>query len=52
MAVFAGSSAGAVTGQLAWGEVGLVGGQVAGGPVGAAAWASWLFFGRGRGRDL
>lgn len=52
MAVFAGSAAGAVTGRLSWGDVGEVGGQVARGLVGGAAWAAWLFFGRGKGRPL
>jgi hypothetical protein len=46
MAVFAGSSAGAVAGQLPWGDVGRIGGQVAGGLVGGIAWAMWLYFGR------
>ena len=50
MAVFAGSSAGAVAGQLPWGDVGRVGGQIAGGLVGGIAWAAWLYFGRTRGR--
>ena len=52
MAVFAGASAGAVAGQLPWGDVGRVGGQVAGGLVGAAAWAAWLFLGHARDRPL
>jgi hypothetical protein len=34
MAVFAGASAGAVAGKLAWGEIGEIGGQVGGGLVG------------------
>jgi hypothetical protein len=46
MAVFAGSSAGAVAGQLPWGDVGRIGGQVAGALVGGIAWAMWLYFGR------
>jgi len=46
MAVFAGSSAGGVAGQLPWGDVGEIGGQVAGGLVGGIAWATWLFIGR------
>ena len=45
MAVFAGASAGAVAGKLAWGEIGEIGGQVGGGLVGGMAWAVWLFFG-------
>ncbi len=52
MAVFAGSAAGAVAGRLPWGDVGEVGGQVAGALVGGAAWAVWLFFGGGQGRQL
>jgi hypothetical protein len=43
MAVFAGSAAGAVAGQLPWGAIGEIGGQVAGGLVGGIAWAVWLF---------
>lgn len=50
MAVFAGSSAGAVAGQLPWGDVGRVGGQIAGGLVGGVVWATWLYFGRTKGR--
>ena len=42
--------AGAVAGQLPWGDVGRVGGQIAGGLVGGIAWATWLYFGRTRGR--
>jgi len=45
MAVFAGSTAGAVAGRLPWGEMGEVGGQVAGGLVGGVTWAVWLFVG-------
>ena len=52
MAVFAGTSAGAVAGQLAWGDVGRIGGRVACGLVGAAAWVAWLFFGQPRGRAI
>ena len=52
MALFAGSAAGAVTGKVAWGEVGEVGGQVAGALVGGVAWAAWLYFGRGKDRAL
>jgi len=52
MAVFAGSSAGAVAGQLPWGDVGRIGGQVAGGLLGGIAWATWLYFGRRRGPTL
>ncbi len=52
MAVFAGSSAGSVVGQLPWGDVGRVGGQFAGALVGVAAWATWLYFGRASGRTL
>jgi hypothetical protein len=52
MAVFAGASAGAVAGQLAWGDLGGIAGQAAGGLVGAAAWATWLFVGRGRRRPV
>jgi hypothetical protein len=48
MAVFAGSAAGAVAGKVPWGDVGEVGGQIAGGLVGGIAWATWLFFGRGK----
>jgi hypothetical protein len=50
MAVFAGASAGAVTGRLPWGAVGEIGGQIAGGIIGAAAWAAWLLVERRRGR--
>ena len=46
MAVFAGSSAGAVAGKVSWGEIGEIGGQVAGGVVGGLAWAAWLFLER------
>jgi hypothetical protein len=46
MAVFAGSSAGAVAGKVPWGEIGEIGGQVAGGLVGGIAWATWLFIER------
>jgi hypothetical protein len=52
MAVFAGASAGGVAGNVAWGEIGGIGGQVVGGSVGGLAWAAWLFFGRGKARDL
>jgi hypothetical protein len=52
MAVFAGSSAGAVAGQLPWGDVGRIGGQVAGGLVGGIAWATWLYFGREKDRPV
>jgi hypothetical protein len=45
MAVFAGSSAGAVAGKLPWGDIGEIGGQVGGGLVGGIAWAVWLFVG-------
>lgn len=45
MAVFAGSTAGAVAGRLPWGEMGEVGGQVAGGLVGGITWTVWLFVG-------
>jgi hypothetical protein len=48
MAVFAGSSAGAVAGRLPWGELGEIGGQIVGGLVGGIAWAVWLFFRRGK----
>jgi hypothetical protein len=48
MAVFAGSAAGAVAGQIPWGDVGEIGGQVAGGLLGGIAWAAWLFIGRRR----
>jgi len=48
MAVFAGSTAGAVAGRLRWGDIGEIGGQVAGGLVGGIAWAVWLFVGGGR----
>lgn len=47
MAVFAGSSAGAVAGRLPWGDIGEIGGQIAGGLVGGIAWAVWLFIGSG-----
>ncbi|MDB5309340.1 MAG: hypothetical protein JWO38_3542 [Gemmataceae bacterium] len=43
-------SAGAVAGQIAWGDVGQIGGQAAGGLGGAAAWTTWLYVGRGRNR--
>jgi hypothetical protein len=46
MAVFAGSSAGAVAGKVSWGAIGEIGGQVAGGVVGGLAWAAWLFLER------
>jgi hypothetical protein len=52
MAVFAGSTSGAVAGRLAWGDIGEIGGQVAGGLVGGVAWAVWLFLGGGKSRDL
>jgi hypothetical protein len=52
MAMFAGSAAGAVAGKLAWGDIGEIGGQIAGGIVGGVAWATWLFFGREKGRNL
>lgn len=52
MAVFAGSTAGAVAGKLPWGDIGEIGGQVAGGLVGGIAWAVWLFVGGVRGRVL
>jgi hypothetical protein len=48
MAVFAGASAGGVAGKVPWGEIGQIGGQVAGGVLGVIAWATWLFFGRGK----
>ena len=48
MAVFAGSSAGAVAGKLPWGEVGELAGQFVGGLIGGIAWGTWLYFGRGR----
>ncbi len=48
MAVFAGSAAGGVAGQVPWGAIGQIGGQVAGGVVGVIVWATWLFFGRGK----
>jgi hypothetical protein len=51
MAVFAGSAAGGVTGELAWGEIGRIAGQVVGGLVGGLAWATWLFVGRGPNRS-
>jgi hypothetical protein len=51
MAMFAGAAAGGVAGKLPWGATGEVGGQVAGGLVGGAAWAVWLFLGRGQGRE-
>ncbi len=43
MAIFAGSSAGSVAGQLPWGDVGEIGGQAAGGLLGGLAWAAWLY---------
>ena len=46
MAVFAGSAAGGVAGQLAWDQVGEIGGQLAGCLVGGVAWATWLFLGQ------
>ena len=49
MAVFAGSSAGAVAGRIPWGDLGELGGQVAGGLVGGIAWAVWLFINRRKG---
>jgi len=52
MAVFAGSSAGGVAGNIAWGEIGEIGGWVVGGSVGGLAWATWLFVGRGRNRPI
>ena len=52
MAVFAGSSAGAVAGRLPWGDAGEIVGQGAGALVGGVAWAVWLFFGRRRGPGL
>jgi hypothetical protein len=52
MAVFAGSTAGAVAGKLSWGDIGEVGGQVGGALLGGIAWAVWLFVGGGRRRDL
>jgi len=50
MAVFAGSSAGAVAGQLPWGDVGQIGGQISGGLVGGIAWTVWMFVGHRRDR--
>src|SRR5581483_7062430 len=52
MAVFAGSSAGAVAGRLPWGDAGEIVGQVAGAFVGGVARAVWLFFRRWRGPGL
>ncbi len=52
MAVFAGSAAGAVAGKVPWGAIGEIGGQLVGGLVGAVAWASWLYFGRGKDQGL
>lgn len=52
MAVFAGSAAGAVAGQVAWGGIGEIGGQVAGGLLGGIAWAVWLYIGRGKVRPV
>jgi hypothetical protein len=52
MAVFAGSTAGAVPGRLVWGDIGEIGGQVLGGLVGGMAWAVWLFIGGGKGHAL
>jgi hypothetical protein len=52
MAVFAGSSAGGVAGELAWGDIGRIGGQVVGGLLGGIAWATWLFVGGGRDRHV
>ena len=49
MAVFAGSSAGAVAGRIPWGDLGELGGQVAGGLVGGISWAVWLFVNRRKG---
>jgi hypothetical protein len=48
MAVFAGTSAGGIAGQLPWGNVGEIGGQVAGGLVGGIVWAVWLLMGRSK----
>jgi hypothetical protein len=48
MAVFAGSSASGVAGQLPWGAIGEMGRQVAGGLIGGIAWATWLSWGTGR----
>lgn len=45
MAVFAGSSAGAVAGKIPWGTLREIGGQIGGGLVGGIAWAVWLFIG-------
>jgi|GEM_PF-1981626 len=52
MAVFAGSTAGAVAGKLPWGDVGEIAGQVAGGLVGGIAWAVWLFVGAAKGPGI
>jgi hypothetical protein len=52
MAVFAGSAAGAVAGRQPWGDLGEIGGQVAGGLVGGIAWATWLWVGWGREREI
>lgn len=52
MAVFAGATAGAVAGELAWGSIGNIGGLVVGGLLGATAWATWLVVGRGRNRPV
>lgn len=43
MAVFAGSSAGAIAGKVPWGEIGEIGGQVVGALDGGIAWATWLY---------
>ncbi len=52
MAVFAGSSAGAVAGKLPWGTIGEIGGQIAGGLVGGIAWAVWLYVENKRSRNV
>ena len=52
MAIFAGSSAGGVASELAWGDIGRIGGQVVGGLLGGIAWATWLFVGGGRDRHV
>ena len=52
MAVFAGATAAAVAGKLAWGEIGEIGGQIAGGLVGGMIWAVWLFMGGGKDHNL
>lgn len=43
MAMFAGASAGAVSGEVFWGEIGEIVGQVAGILLGGITWAIWLF---------